>query len=400
MPALSLIEIIVRPGNPDFLDFPWHLPLTEWQGSGVILEDLPAGLSRHPVIFLNVNGQLFALKELPNGAAQKEYQALLKLENQRLPCVQPVGYARTRTQFGPASVLITRYLEHSLPFLALFTGDRMVSYRAYLLDAIAGLMVQLHLAGIYWGDCSLSNTLFKRDAGALRAFLVDAETVEIYSSEDVPPALRHQDMDIMEENINGDLSDLGAEIYLPNQIYLSSAGSYLRLRYQRLWEEITREEIINPVEHFRIQERIRALNELGFSVGDVELFNTRNGDQLRLRVMVTDQNFHRDRLQSLTGIEAGDRQARRMMNEIFEVKATLSRESNRSMPLSVAAHHWLQNIYQPTLERLKPLERPGLEAPELYCQLLEHKWYLSEKAQRDVGHPAACDDYLGSFHSF
>jgi hypothetical protein len=398
--ALSLTEIVVRPGNPDFLKFPWHLPLTAWHTDGVLLEDLPTGHSRHPVIFINEYNQIFALKELPNGAAQREYQALLKMENQRLPCVQPVGYTRTKTKNGPASVLITRYLDYSLPFLALFTADRMVSYRSHLLDAIAGLMVQLHLAGVYWGDCSLSNTLFKRDAGALRAYLVDAETVEIHSPEDISPALRHQDLVIMEENINGDLADLGAEIYLPNQIYLTAAGSYLRLRYQRLWEEITQEHVIYPNEHFRIQERIRALNDLGFSVGDVELFNTRDGDQLRLRVMVTDQNFHRDRLQSLTGIEAGDRQARKMMNEIFETKATLSKEKNRSLPLSVAAHHWLQNIYQPTLELLKTLERPDLDTAELYCQLLEHKWYLSEQAQHDVGHQAACSDYLMRFHSF
>lgn len=400
MQALSLVEIVVRPGNPDFLSFPWHLPLKTWQAEGVLLEELPAGNSRHPVIFVNVSDQLFALKELPNGAAQREYQALLKMENQRLPCVQPIGYARTKTRFGPASVLITRYLDYSLPFLALFTGDRMVSYRAHLLDAIAGLMVQLHLAGVYWGDCSLSNTLFKRDAGALRAYLVDAETVEIHSPEDIPPTLRHQDLVIMEENINGDLADLGAEIYLPNQIYLTAAGAYLRLRYQRLWEEITQEQVIHPNEHYRIQERIRALNDLGFSVGDVELFTTGAGDQLRLRVMVTDQNFHRDQLQSLTGIEAGERQARKMMNEIFEIKATLSKVNNRSMPLSVAAHHWLQNIYQPTLALLKPLERPDLDTAELYCQLLEHKWYLSEQAQHDVGHQAACSDYLRRFPNF
>lgn len=47
-------------------------------------------------------------------------------------------------------------------------------YRDHLLDAISGLLVQLHLAGTFWGDCSLSNTLFRRDAGALQAYLVDA----------------------------------------------------------------------------------------------------------------------------------------------------------------------------------------------------------------------------------
>ena len=71
------------------------------------------------------------------------------------------------------------------------------------------LLVQLHLAGIYWGDCSLSNTLFRRDAGALQAYLVDAETAEIHPAR-LSPVLRHHDLEIMVENIDGDLVDLEA----------------------------------------------------------------------------------------------------------------------------------------------------------------------------------------------
>lgn len=392
-------HVTLRPGHPSFLDLPWHLPLSQWPGNCDLLVELPAGLSRHPVVFVNSGGKLYALKELPPNVAESEYKALLEIETLRLPVVSPVGYIRLTNVNYPSSVLITRYLERSLPFRALFTGGRMVSYRAHLLDAIAGLMVQLHLADIFWGDCSLSNTLFRRDAGALRAYMVDAETAEVCAS-DIPPTLRHQDLDIMEENINGDLADLGAEHYLPNQIYLTEAGAYLRLRYQRLWEEITQEQVIYPHEHFRIQERIRALNDLGFSIGDVELISARGGDQLRLRVMVTDWNFHRDQLQSMTGLEAEENQARKMMNEIFELRANLAKKDNRSLPLSAAAYHWLEKIYQPTLEKLKPLADTDLSPAELYCQVLEHKWYLSEQASRDVGHETASEDYLRQFHKF
>jgi len=46
------------------------------------------------------------------------------------------------------------------------------------------------------------------------------------------------------------------------------------------------------------------------------------------------------------------------------------------------------------LTRLQPLiERAG-DPAELYCQVLEHKWYLSEAAHHDVGHQAAVEDYL------
>ncbi len=77
-------------------------------------------------------------------------------------------------------LLITRHLPFSLPYRSLFTGRGMPDLRSRLLDSLAELFVRLHLAGFYWGDCSLSNTLFRRDAGALAAYLVDAETGELH----------------------------------------------------------------------------------------------------------------------------------------------------------------------------------------------------------------------------
>jgi hypothetical protein len=264
-------------------------------------------------------------------------------------------------------------------------------------------LVQLHLAGVYWGDCSLSNTLFRRDAGHLQAYLVDAETGE-FTSQALAPVDRHQDLVIMEENITGDLIDLETVGLLSvsqvsEGIPLDDTGAYIRLRYQQLWEEITREVMISPNEHYRIQERIRAMNELGFSVGEVELSGGEGANLLHLRVVVTDRNFHRDQLFGLTGLEVEEKQAVKMMNEIHEIKATLSKNDNRSTPLSVAAYYWLEHIYGPMIELLKPLANNQMSPAELYCQMLEHKWYLSEQAQRDVGHPYATQDYIQRFSS-
>jgi hypothetical protein len=397
----SLQKLSLRPNHPDFLDLPWHLPLVKWPGNCSRLEEVYKGLSRHPVVFINYGGVLYALKELPGELAQKEYDLLLQMEELHLPAVTPAGFALTHTSQADdskieASVLITRYLERSLPYRSLFMGGSLLRYREHLLDAIAGLLVQLHLAGVYWGDCSLSNTLFRRDAGALRAYLVDAETAEIYPDR-FPAAARFQDLQIMEENVNGDLLDLETARLLAKGIPISDTGEYIRLRYQRLWEEISREETINPGEHYRIQERIRALNALGFSVGNVELVGGENGGQLRLRIMVTDRNFHSDQLHDLTGLGVEEMQARKMMNEIQELKATLSQVNNRSTPLSAAAYQWLENYYQPTITLLQPMIDQQTSPAELYCQVLEHKWYLSEQAHHDVGHQAATDDFIRQF---
>lgn len=396
MEPIQPFSITLRSEQPDFLDLPWSLPLGQWTGRSPRLEEVARGLTRHPLVFVNYSGVLYALKELPPGLAEKEFQLLSQMEVARLPVVTPVGHVRTETLQGPSSVLITRYLERSLPYRSLFMSSSLERYRDHLLDAISGLLVQLHLAGMYWGDCSLSNTLFRRDAGALQAYLVDAETAEVHP-ERLPPALRYQEMEIMEENVDSDLVDLQAEGLLPQGRLFVDVGASIRLRYQNLWEEITRQETIGRNERYRIQERIRALNALGYSIREVQLEEAGNGEQLRFKVSVTDRNFHRDQLASLTGIEAEEMQARQMMNEIHELQAMLSQRGDNSMPISAVAYHWLENIYRPAVVRLEPLLGPGQDVSEMYCQVLEHKWYLSERARNDVGHQAAVDDFIQNY---
>ena len=328
------------------------------------------------------------------GKARQEHELLSEMAALRLPGVTPVGYRENKVNGKTTSALITRYLDHSLPYRSLFMSTSLDRYREHLLDAIAGLMVQLHLAGVYWGDCSLSNTLFRRDAGALQAYLVDAETAVIYK--EISAAQRYDDLVIMEENIDGELLDLSSANLLAAGVPISETGRYIRIRYQKLWEEITREVVINPGEHYRIQEHIRALNALGFSIDDVEFTESKNGDQLHLRVIVSDRNFHHDQLLTLTGIDAQENQAQQIMNEIQEIKATLSSRNNRSTPLAVAAYYWLENIFYPVVNQLKKNSRENerRDLAEIYCQILEHKWFLSEKAKHDVGHQFATNDYL------
>jgi hypothetical protein len=274
----------------------------------------------------------------------------------------------------------------------------LMRYRERLMDAMASLLVRLHLAGAYWGDCSLSNTLFRRDAGELQAFLVDAETSEIH--DDLSDGLRKQDILIMQENVAGELADLAAQLVeqeQPASIAPPETGQEIRARYERLWDEVRREVAIRPGERFRIHERIRALNELGFSVSEVELIPAPGGEHLRMRTIVTDRDYHRHMLHSLTGIVAGDHQASLMLNEIREMRATLSQERNQSVPMSVAAYRWQSDRYEPALRRLSKVIEGGGDAPEVYCQVLEHKWFMSEKAKDDVGLDVAMEDYLKRF---
>jgi hypothetical protein len=394
--SIPEINLVIDPGYPDFTDLPWRLPLTQWGDNCQRIEEVTIGVSRHPVVFVNYSGVLYCLKELPTQIAEKECRSLQYIHSLKLPAIVPVGYGECAGTKPTYSVLITQFLENSIPYLSLFMSPGLRRYRDSLLDAMAGLLVQLHLAGVYWGDCSLSNTLFRRDAGALQAYLVDAETTEV-SNQTLPPLLRHQELDIMENNVNGELEDLGAIENLIGSPPAPDAGGFIRRRYQRLWEEVTHEDLITQAEQYRIQERIRSLNTLGYSIGNISLLPIEGGNQLRFKLIVTDRNFHRNQLFNLTALQAEERQARYIMNEIQEVKAVLSRTNNRSTPVSVAAHYWLENYYLPTIDLLNELIRHPVDGPELYCQVLENKWFLSEKAQRDVGHHTAAEDYLVRF---
>ncbi|HKA90491.1 MAG TPA: DUF4032 domain-containing protein [Haliangiales bacterium] len=385
----------MRPGQPDFIDLPWRLPLAEWAGACARVVEIERGLSRHEVVFVEYDAKLYALKELPPAMAEREYALLRGMEDRRLPAVLAAGHARARvTSEGSEmenGVLITSFLEGSLPYRTLFMHEGLERYRERLLDAMAGLLVRLHLGGFYWGDCSLSNTLFRRDAGELAAYAVDAETSEQH--EKLSPGQRTLDLDILEENVTGELADLALVVSLPPALSVEHTGRSIRDRYERLWSEIDKQLTILPSESYRIQERIRALNDLGFSVGELELVKTGDGDRLRLRTIVVDRDYHRRLLHGLTGLVAGDRQAQLLLNELKELRARLSREQNRSVSLSVAAYRWQEQCFRPVAHRLREALGEG-DPPELYCEVLEHKWYLSERAQRDVGMTAAIDDYL------
>jgi tRNA A-37 threonylcarbamoyl transferase component Bud32 len=386
-------KLVIKPGFPDFSDLPWSVNLSAWRGLCPRLENVNQGVSRHPVVFVNYAGTLYALKELPPDIAEREFNALTTLASLHLPAVVPVGYVLTSLANDKTSVLITQFLENSIPYRSLFMSPGLTRYRESLLDAIANLLVQLHIAGVYWGDCSLSNTLYRRDANTLQAYLVDAETAEFVNP--LPPAMRYQDLEILEEIVNGELLDLYTTDVGKFPIY--NTVGLIKLKYQRLWEEINQEGTIGIDENYRIQERVRALNGLGYSVGNISFTPSSSGDQIHFRIIVTDRNFHRNQLYNLTGLQAEEMQARQMVNEILELRANLSRKNNRSTPTSVAAYHWLENYYSPTITQLKPVLHSAMEAPELYCQILEHKWFLSEQAHHDVGHQVAVNDYLQRF---
>ncbi|MGH3025940.1 MAG: DUF4032 domain-containing protein, partial [Gaiellaceae bacterium] len=292
------------------------------------------------------------------------------------------------------AILITRHLEYSLPYRILFSGPGIPDLRTHLLNALAELLARLHVQGFFWGDCSLSNALFRRDAGALSAYLVDAETGELHGT--LSDGQRAYDLEIAHSNIFGELLDVEAEVGLPSDLAAEETAAEVVRRYESLWSELTREEVFRAAERFKVEERLRRLNELGFDVEEIQIEAAPDGYRLRLDPHVVEPGHHRHRLLRLTGLDAQERQARRMLNDIARFRESLERKQGRALPESVIASRWREEVFEPTVAAVPEALQGRLPAAEIFHQVLEHRWFLSEQAGTDLGIDDAVASYVES----
>jgi hypothetical protein len=382
-----------EPGG--LLDLPWSTPLAAWDDPRLV--DMVHGTSRHIVRFVADGGRVFALKETTEHEARREYGMLRRLTTEGLPAVQPVGMVtgRRASTGGPlAAVLISRYLDFSLPYRYLFAQERRPDLPGLLIDAGVVLLVRLHLEGFFWGDCSLSNLLFRRDAGAVMAYLVDAETAE--RRDELPDGMRANDIDIARENIAGGLFDLQANGDLGAEIDVLDVADQLENRYQALWDELTGTEELSLDDRHLIDRRIRRLNELGFDVDELLVEHDAEGYRLRVRPVLVEEGHHARELRRLTGLAVQENQARRLLNDIAAFGASISRDADAEIPQAVVASRWLAEVYEPVIARVPGSLRGRLEPPELFHELLEHRYYRSERAGQEVSMDDALRSYLDS----
>nr|WP_246326440.1 DUF4032 domain-containing protein [Actinomycetospora corticicola] len=370
------------------LNLPWDVPLESWDPATVPLRTLDVGPSRHLVRFVVADGVLWALKELPVRLAGKEYEALRRMETMGLPTVRAAGLV-VRSVPEDSAVLVTRFLTGSWQYRRLFARlppDR-AAHRARLLDAMAGLLVELHRHGVFWGDCSLANTLFTRDGQALQAHLVDAETAESHPS--LSDGQRQMDLDILVENVAAGLIDVAASLGRPPDIEprLIAEALSVPARYQALWDALTAEPRFAFSDRYRVESRVRDLEELGFVVDEVSLVP--DGEAVRLRVGVGDRRFHAQRLRELTGLDVGEGQARELLGDLQAHRGALSRTSGRAVSEDEAAPSWLHDVLTPGMRRAHAAVGHVGTAVQAYCDLLEVRWLLSEAAGHDVGTDAA-----------
>jgi Domain of unknown function (DUF4032) len=389
--------LVLRAEWPGLIGLDWARPLGQWRDRRLV--ELPMGLSRHTVRFIEVSGQLFALKELPGRPARHEYDALRRLEELGASAVRPVGIV-TRAGDPTAdtgAVLITSYAEYSFSYRELISGEGFGPRRPQLLDAFAFLLVELHMLGCFWGDCSLSNTLYRYDAGAIEPIMVDAETAEIHPQ--LSDGQRRYDIDIMVENVAAEMMDIAASKGADIDDADYTLGEDISRRYTSLWNELAAEQRL-PADsaQYRINERIRRLNDLGFEVEEFKVVpapggGDGDGRQIQLQLKVADRSYHANRLRELTGVEASENQARQILSDLsYHQMRHGGGASVTGKALSAA--RWRVEEFEPWLRRLSEHLPEGHDPVQAYTDVLHHRYMLSLAAGHDVGTEAAFQRWL------
>lgn len=373
---------------------PWEKPLEEWTEDPSLAEK--RGISRHVVRLVRASeapdGEIYAIKETVSEFANREYRLLRQLSHLGAPSVDPIAVIEDRVgisgeELPPA--LATRYLPFSLPYRVLLSGNVDGYDVMNMANALALLLVRLHLLGFWWGDCSLSNALFRRDADGFAAYLVDAETGEFHKT--LSTGQREHDLEIAHFNVAAELEDLALSgVLYPGMDPVRASDGVIK-RYRRLWANLKEPQLLDPKDRHAVERAMRQLQDLGFAVEEVSVSLDGKHQALAFQPKLVAAGYHQARLRELTGLETEELQAKRLLASFDRYR---TRTESPHVPVADCARRWIVEVFNPINALVPENLRGRVEPAQFFHEVLEHRWYLSEKAGHDVGLEFAANAYI------
>ena len=373
---------------------PWNQPLEEWPEDPSLAAQ--RGISRHIVRLVRAtpdsDSEIFAVKETVAEFAHREYEALRELGLRGAPSVAQVAVVDGRTDDEGNELpcaIVTRFLPFSLPYRVVLSGTVTSHEVLNMANALAYLLVRLHLLGFWWGDCSLSNALFRRDADGFAAYLVDAETGEFQKR--LSDGQREHDLDIARFNVAAELEDLRLSgVLFPGMDPMRASDSVIK-RYRRIWKALSEPQILPANDRHAVEKAMRSLQDLGFAVEEVDLQVQGETGTLRFTPKLVAPSYHAQRLKELMGLDVEEFQAKRILASFDRFR---SREIARTPDLKEAALRWRTEVFEKVMESVPVELRGRIEDAQLFHEVLEHRWYLGERAGHDVGLESATTSYV------
>ena len=381
-------------------NLPWEKPLEEWPEDPNLTAQ--RGISRHVVRLVrstpDPESEIYAVKETVEEFAVREYEALKELGARGAPSVSQIAIVNGRISPDGEELpcaIVTRFLPYSLPYRVVLSGDVTQHEITNMANALAYLLVRLHLLGFWWGDCSLSNTLFRRDADGFAAYLVDAETGEFQKS--LSNGQREHDLDLARFNVAAELEDLKlAGVLFPAMDPIRASESVIT-RYRKIWKALSEPQVLPANDRHAVERAMRSLQDIGFAVEEVDLQLAGDNSTLTFTPKLVAPNYHSLRLKELMGLDTEEFQAKRILASFDRFR---SREISRTPDKSEAAQRWLDEVFYKVVKSVPSQLEGRVEDAQLFHEVLEHRWYLGEKAGADVGLENATQDYVDSVLPF
>ena len=376
------------------IGLPWEEPLEQWPEDPILTEK--RGISRHVVRLVRAdevdpNSEIYAVKETVVEFAKREYKALIELKRLGAPSVEPIAVIEGRIDKNGEELpcaIATRFLPYSLPYRVVLSQSVSEHDINNMANALAYLLVQLHLLGFWWGDCSLSNTLFRRDAESFAAYLVDAETGEFQTK--LSDGQREHDLEIAFFNVAAELEDLQLSGVLYAGMDPIRASEAVQRRYRRLWSALKDPKKLDPNDRHAVERAMRELHDLGFAVEEVQVSLDNEAHMLSFQPRLVAAGYHTAKLKNRFGLEAQELQAKRILASFDRWYARQSIKTSKDE----MAKEWLDSVFFKILD-LIPNELQGrVEKAQMFHEILENRWYMTEKAGFDVGLEAAAKAYI------
>lgn len=356
---------------------PWSIPIAEWHRYGVNMLNIKRGVSRHEVVFVKTGRFSFGIKEISEEISKKEIEHYEQLLLRGIHTLVPAGYVvreedpiAVETPIGiqyeknfishTVTVLVTKVLPDSL----LYSRNFRQGNRQKIWDAVVRLFVQLHSNGVYWGDASLANTLVKFEKWEipfvglqtiLVAYLSDAETVEIQPK--LSSSLREADLNFFFESMDWISEDLRTSGVVRDDGGMEGDKLYIKNRYNLLYNVEMKKKIFEQQTSFNIDKFLGSISTPEY----VDQF----------------------------------------LQHIEEHKWYMGERLLREVTLAAATKDWYDTVFVPICELFRSenilLLFKGKTAAELYIEIMNNKYYLSEHVKKDVGMIAAMRDYAIRF---
>ena len=375
-------------------NLPWHTPLEQWPEDETLAAQ--RGISRHIVRLVRSTpdpaSEIYAVKETVEEFAVREYEALRELSLRGAPAVAQVAIVTNRYSKNSEELpcaIVTRFLPYSLPYRVILSGQITQHEITNMANALAYLLVRLHLLGFWWGDCSLSNTLFRRDAEGFAAYLVDAETGEFQKK--LSDGQREHDLELARFNVAAELEDLKiAGVLFPAMDPIRASESVIT-RYRKIWKSLSEPQILPAGDRHAVERAMRSLQDIGFAVEEVDIQLAGDKSTVTFIPKLVAPNYHSQRLIELMGLETEELQAKRILASFDRFR---SREIEKTPKKEEAAKRWLDEVFYKVINAVPTAMRGRVEDAQLFHEVLEHRWYLGEKAGRDLGLEFATNEYI------